>query len=382
MKLLVMTAAFGTGHNQVAQALVEAAVDGGHSAEVVDALVAGAPLLGPLLTGGFIQLLKTAPGLYGLAYDHGELPGRLDGVKHGSIQALGGLLWPRLSPILAQVQPDVVVCTHPWVLGVMAALRRLGRVRVPVVGVLTDFASHAFWQHPGVDAYCVASPDMAATMMRQGVPSSRLHVTGIPIRSMFSSAPQRLAAATALGLDPTRSTVLIMGGGLGLGPMQAVVKAVTHTALPLQVVVITGYNERLYGQLAPLAAGLAGTPTSLHLYGYVPDVARLMAASDLLVSKPGAVTAAEALALGLPMLLVEPIPGHEERNQAALVGLGAACAVPSPAAIPHVLRQLFTQPETLLGMRNAALRAGAPAAAWRVIDQLASRVDAHGAWSA
>lgn len=370
MKFLIFTAAFGTGHNQVAAALAEAAVAEGHEAEVVDGLAVGVPGLSSLMTSGFIHLLHAAPGIYRMAYNRAELPGQWEALKSGGIGALTRLMWSRLQPLLALSRPDVIVCTHPFVLGVMATLRRQGRLAIPVAGVLTDFAPHSFWLHSGVDQYYVATAEMADTMSAHGVPPYRVHVTGIPIRSMFSAPPDRKLAAEALGLDPQRPTVLLMGGGLGMGPMRTLAATACRIGLPAQVLAVTGTNHRLYEQLLPLTMQADLAAPCLRVYGYVREVNHLMAVSDLLVSKAGAVTASEALAMSLPMLLVNPIAGHEERNQAALVSTQAARALFDPAVAAPVLRHLLTHPEEVAAMRLAARRAGRPQAAVQVVRHL------------
>jgi processive 1,2-diacylglycerol beta-glucosyltransferase len=387
LKLLIMTAAFGTGHNQVANALADAAVAAGHTATVIDALAVGAPRVSKWLTSGFIHLLNSAPGLYRAAYTRTEVPGQLAMMKSVGITTLTRLIWGPLSALLSQLQPDVIVCTHPFVLGVLASLRCSGRLSTTLAGVLTDFAPHSMWLHPGVDMYYVARAEMVRAMAEQGVNPQHVHATGIPIRPVFMAAPGRLAAAQALGLDAARPTVLIMGGGLGLGPMREMVAAAREAALPLQVLAVAGHNERLYAELAPLSGLKAGC--SVHLYGYVPDVHRLMAASDLLVTKPGAVTASEALAMGLPMLLMQPIPGHEERNAAVLVASGAARAVADPAALATALRALLSQQGALPSqqgalrtMRAAAHRTAQPRAAQLVVEDLAHLRPQGRVWSA
>ncbi|MGE5674288.1 MAG: MGDG synthase family glycosyltransferase, partial [Mycobacterium leprae] len=332
------------------------------------------PTVNALFTKGFIQLLTTAPGLYRLAYNQAEIPGRWAGIKHSSLGTMGRVMWPKLLPLLTRFRPDAILCTHPFPLGAMAEMRRRGLLPVPLAGVLTDFAPHSFWVHEGVDHYYVAAPEMVAAMGEQGVEPAQVTVTGIPVRRAFADAPSRTEAARLLGLDPLRPTVLIMGGGLGLGPMREIVAEVSRTALPLQILAVTGHNHRLYEQLQPLAAAAQGGPTAVHLYEYVPYVQTLMAASDLLVTKAGAVTASEALTMGLPMLLVDPIPGHEERNQELLVAAGAARAVSAPPEIPAVLSALAQNPAMLAQMRTAALRLGQPAAAVQVIHHVAGLV--------
>ena len=367
MKLLVVTAAFGTGHNQVAAALAEAATREGHVAQVCDVLSASLPTLSFLLSRGFLRLLTTAPAIYRLAYRRAEIPGQLDGVKYGSLGALSRLMWSKLGPLLARVQPDAILCTHPIPLGALAVMRRQLRFRCPLVGVLTDFAPHSFWLHPGVDQYYVATREMAAIMVDQGVAPYQVHVTGIPIRGSFAEPTDRTAAAGALGLDPTRPTVLLMGGGLGMGPMREMVVEACRVPLPAQLLVVTGHNRRVFEQLQPLTAQAFRSEASVRLFGYVPQIHTLMAASDVLVSKAGAVTASEALAIGLPMLLLQPIPGHEERNQAALVAAGAARALRNPGEVAPALLRLLTDPHEGEAMRDAARLMGRADAAALVV---------------
>ncbi|MGE5675908.1 MAG: MGDG synthase family glycosyltransferase, partial [Mycobacterium leprae] len=120
MRFLVVTASFGTGHNQVADALAGAAVQGGDTAEICDALAVSMPTVNALFTRGFIQLLTTAPGLYRLAYNQAEIPGRWAGIKHSSLGTMGRVMWPKLLPLLTRFQPDAILCTHPFPLGAMA----------------------------------------------------------------------------------------------------------------------------------------------------------------------------------------------------------------------------------------------------------------------
>lgn len=374
MRFLVMTASFGTGHNQVAAALAEAAGESGHNACVIDALAEGLPLFGSCLTNGFIQLIKTAPGLYRSLYTHSECADQFRALRSGAMRLLAGMIRPSIAPVVEQFRPDVVLCTHPFVLGAMSHLRRQGRLGVPVAGVLTDFAPHGFWLHPGVDEYFVATAEMAREMISRGIEPQRLCVTGIPVRPAFTRACDRQAAARSLGLDPGRPTILIMGGGLGLGPVREAVAAACLTSVPVQIVVVAGQNAGLQAELLPLAHTQHGNGTCIQVHGYVPFVDRLMAASDLLISKPGAVTAAEALGLGLPMLLLSPIPGHEERNQAVLTASGAARALGCVEELPVLLTRLLLEPKGLAAMRRAARQMGRPEAARSVISHLSEAI--------
>jgi len=355
--VLLLSADFGSGHLQAARAIAEACCEQlpALGAEVINV---ESQLL-HLLSVGYLQLLDKAPGAYRRLYNaRVSWPTRtfIHSMVHGAV-----------ARELRQNDPRVVVATHPFPGRVAGRMRTAGHLRCPVAVAITDFQPHPFWVHEGIDRYFVSSGESALKLQSMGVPADRIRVTGIPIQADF--AARRVQAAQAK--VPGRRNVLVMGGGLGLGPIPDAVRSLTR--LPregVKVTVVCGRNEQLKADLETLV----GNDPRFNILGYTDRVPELMAEADLLVTKPGGITCSEALAVGLPMLLMQPLPGHEEENAAFLTGTGAAKVVETPliGAVAHDL--LFDSDRRLALMRHAARLAGFPSAARMVAAEIGALV--------
>ncbi len=359
-KVLFVSAPVGAGHVRAAQAagaaLRRLAPD--IETEFADVFAFFSPRLGRLLLGGYLKVLDIFPQVYGAAYGWGNS----SRVALAGRAAVSGCLAGRMAGYLAASRPDAIVVTHATPAGLVAHLAARGEIAVPTVAVVTDFVVHRLWVYPELGTYCVANEAMRDFLATAGVPRDRSMATGIPVDERFAAAGDRAAARAALGLRPEASVVLVMGGGAGVMPMAAIVAALEALALPLQVVAVAGRNEALRRQLAALAGGLRHC-TLLPL-GFADNVDVLMTAADVLVSKPGGMTAAEALARGLPLVIFRPIPGVEEANTAFLTASGAALRAESANELAATVGGLLTaRADGLAALRAAALSLGRPAAA-------------------
>jgi processive 1,2-diacylglycerol beta-glucosyltransferase len=275
---------------------------------------------------------------------------------------------------------DLVVTTHFLCARVLTALRSSGALRSPVAVCVTDVHPHAVWLSKGTDALLVAAESSRETAVRAGLPAERVHVTGIPIDRRFEAREAQSLARFGLGLPPQggRPVVLVAGGGLGLGGIEGVVAALMRRQRPLHVAVICGRNAALRRSLEPLARDwrTAGTnEPSCSIEGFTTQMPRWMAAADLLVGKPGGLTTAEACAAGLPMVLLRPIPGQEERNAEHLCGQEAAVLrVGDELAADETARLAFDR-AALDAMRAASARLGRPNAAIAAARAALSLVD-------
>lgn len=260
-------------------------------------------------------------------------------------------------------RPSVVVGTHPFPAGVAAQLRKQGKLDAPVVMALTDFQPHGLWVHEGVDLYCVASEMAAEGMVRLGVSPDRIRVTGVAIRPEFGETRAKPVA----GLGGSTRRVLVMGGGLGLGPIVEAVRSLV--AMPqhdLRVTVVCGKNQHL----AQTLQARFGADPRIEVCGFTTTVAERMADSHLLVTKPGGITCSEAMAMGLPMLLLPPLPGHEEENAAYLVNRGVAIVSDRRSVGERAAELLYQQPERLALMGKQALAAAYPHSAAAIARQI------------
>lgn len=363
-RILLLSADFGSGHLQAALAVAQAvqALD----RDVVVRAVNVEGRVANLFSAGYTALLSRAPSAWRSLYRAPVISPlrRLIRTAYGGAVRREVRAW----------QPTAVVATHPFPGAAAAAMRRNGELSAPLITVLTDFAPHGLWVNEGVDRYMVASAEAGAGLQRLGVCPARILVTGIPIRPEFV-----LPAAASRQRE---ARVLVMGGGLGLGPITEAVgsliglpgtslpgTALPGTALPenaLQITVVCGQNDRLQQELIERF----GHDPRVLILGFTRRVAQLMAEADLLVTKPGGITASEALAVGLPMLLLPPLPGHEEENAAALCRTGGAHLVEPAQTGPAAANLLHTDRATLDRMRASCRQAGRPDSAQAIANQI------------
>ncbi len=254
----------------------------------------------------------------------------------------------------------------------MAEYKRQYADAPPVVGVVTDFAVHAYWMHDNVDAYAVATPEMRSAMVARGVLADRVFVTGIPVKSRFGDFhEEREALRERLGLPPGRRVVLLMGGGLGIGPLGTMLEALDEIDRPLCAVAIVGRGKRSEQRVLDRATHI-GYPVRVERF--VENVYDYMHAADLLVSKPGGLTAAEALTAHLPMVLFRPLPGQEERNTRYLIARGAAVRAKSAADLGRTVWDLLGNDTKLARMRESMSKLAKPDAAAHIADILITAV--------
>ena len=248
----------------------------------------------------------------------------------------------------------------PCPCGMVADYKKSYQLPLTVVGVLTDYAPHLYWLHEGVDYYVVPSQEACDRYTKEGVPQEQIKIFGIPIRMKFAESAGKENIARKLGLDVNVPTILIMGGGQGLGPMKEAVKSLVRLDRPIQLIVICGTNVKLVHWIKKIQRQ---TSKKIIFYDYASNVDELMEVSTLIVSKPGGMTTSECLAKGLPMVIVDPIPGQEERNSQFLVNQGIAIRVDDKRHIAHEIDGLLNNPQKLAAMKHAAFKNGKPMAA-------------------
>jgi len=373
-KVLFISAPVGAGHVRAARAVGAAIRRLAPAVETdfADVFAFFHPLLGRTILAGYLKLLDVFPQAYGAAYSWGNtsrlaLAGR---------QRISACLAGRMRRYIEAARPAAVVVTHATPAGLMAHLTAAGHLALPTVAVVTDFVVHRLWVYPELGDYFVAHEDMRSYLAANGIAATRSRAVGIPVDERFAAPLARPEAAAGLDLRADRPTVLIMGGGAGVMPMPEIIGALDSLGLPFQIIAVAGYNTALRRRLAALAASLRHC--RLLPLGFVDNVHQLMAAADFLISKPGGLTAAEALVKGLPLIVYRPIPGQEEANTGFLVARGAAVRVGSAAALRSVAAELTARPEKLAAMREAALALGRPRAAEDIARHILARIGKSG----
>ena len=270
---------------------------------------------------------------------------------------------PQALPLINLVKdfrPDIILCTHFMPAGVISWLIGNGKLDAQLGVVVTDFHFHAFWITRAFNWYFVAQEEDKIHMEALGLPSDRIEITGIPVDPEFARSVDAAAVLLRHGLKPGRPTLLIAGGALGMSPASAVVRQILQLDRDFQAIIVCGRNEEM---LAEISALVKGRPDDFRVFGYTSEISDFMAAASILLSKPGGMTTAEALARGLPMVILDPIGGQEERNSDVLLECGAALKCTELTLITHKLRLLLDDPEKLQRMSNNARKLGRPNAA-------------------
>ena len=302
-------------------------------------------------------MVKTIPQMYRYVYDRAERATEVGPFRTWAHQFTAG----NLRALIAKERPDLVVCTHAFPCGAMAEYKRLYADAPPVVGILTDFAVHAFWIHGVVDGYTVANEATRDVMIARGIAPERVAASGIPVRREFACEPRcRATLRERLGLPPDRHVVLLMAGGVGIGPLERMMHALDDVELPIVAVVISGRNARTERRVLAAAQAVKYPVRALP---FVENVFDYMHAADALVTKPGGLTAAEALVARVPMVLYKPLPGQEERNARVLCDAGAAARARKVADLLPTLRSVLCTPGKREQMMAAAERLAKPGAA-------------------
>ncbi|GAC1305290.1 MAG: glycosyltransferase [Vulcanimicrobiaceae bacterium] len=339
----------------------------------VDSYTYAASIFSKVVADGYIGMVKTVPQVYSFIYDRAERATSVPAFRRFVSQYTAANLRKHVD----EVRPDLVVCTHAFPCGVMSEYKRQFDPDLPVVGVVTDFVVHPFWIYTNIDAYAVATPEMRRTLLGRGVASERIVLSGIPVDPRFGEPRLPVDALRAdLGLPRDRPIVLIMGGGVGIGPLEKMMRALGRVTMPLAAVVIVGRNRALERRVI---AAAERTAYPLRVHGFVDNVFDFMHASDVLLTKPGGLTSSEALAARVPMVLVKPLPGQEERNTRYLVSRGAASRATGEAALAAAVTGMLASSEQRETLARRIEDVRHPEAAFRVAERIVALLDGRAA---
>jgi len=373
MRILIATVTAGAGHLQAAAALEEAwrGLRPADVVEKVDLLDFVSRLQRKVYVQGYMKLVEHAPELWGMVFKKTDNPKLLRQVarfRRGFAERTN----QKFVKHLRAFRPDAVVCTHYLPVEIMAHLERKG-FNPMTVCVVTDFEAHALWMEQAVDLYCVAARETKASLVARGARAENVVVTGIPIAAKFSSVFEARAVRKRYGLRDDLPALLVLGGGFGMGPVARILSALDRIERDCQILVVAGRNEKLRRDLA---CGNYRHPT--RVLGFVSNMHELMAVADLIVTKPGGLTSSEALAMGKPLFILDPIPGQETANSDFLLERGAAAKVNRIEDAPFRIEQLIGS-KKLREMARAARSLGHPHAAQAVCRALVERLTGDGA---
>lgn len=369
MRVLIPTVTAGAGHLQAAAALEEAwrSLHPNDELRRVDVLDYVPRWYRKIYVKGYVKLIEHAPELYAMMFKKTDNPSRIKELTKFRRQS-SGVMASRFVKELVAFQPEVMIAPHYLPLeilgGVLTRRRYRGKVSPHVTCVVTDFEAHALWMEPCVNLYCVASEATKARLVARGAPGENVIVTGIPIAAKFAARPNTDAIRKQFSFSKDVQTLLVLGGGFGMGPVQEILGELNRIAPPLQVIVVCGRNEKLRQQLQKQTHKHA-----TQILGFATNMQELMAISDLILTKPGGLTTSEALAMGKPLLILHPIPGQEAANSDFLLEQGAAAKVNCLEDLPYKLKVML-EPRKLAQMSRVAKALGQPQSATAICSSI------------
>ena len=357
-RVLILSASVGSGHVKAADALERAMCARNDVEEVLcdDSLDHTNLLHRQFYSTLYSKLSSIMPEFLGWWYERSDDPWVAD-------KSRLAIDLPQAHPLINLVKdfrPDIILCTHFMPAGVISWLIGNAKLDAQLGVVVTDFHFHAFWITRAFNWYFVAQEEDKIHMEALGLPSDRIEVTGIPVDPEFARPVNAESVLVRHGLKPGRPTLLIAGGALGMSPATSVVRQILQLDRDFQAIIVCGRNEEMRAEISDL---VKDRPDDFRVFGYTAEISDFMAVADILLSKPGGMTTAEALARGLPMVILDPIGGQEERNADVLLECGAALKCTELTLIIHKLRLLLDDPEKLRRMSNNARALGRPNAA-------------------
>ncbi|MDQ0867829.1 processive 1,2-diacylglycerol beta-glucosyltransferase [Arthrobacter sp. V1I9] len=356
-RVLILSAGVGSGHNSAAAAVQQPSAARADVAEVqvLDVLQVSSVLYRALLGKGYFVLVENSPWLVELGYDISDPPFR----RRGPIDP-----WTRVNalPVIAAIKrfrPTAIVCTHFLPAQLVALLLLRGVIDARTAVVTTDYDFQGLWLTGAFHALFLAREEGKVELMAFGVPPDRVAATGIPIATQLNLAPARDAN------EPPK--LLISAGATGGTYAVSVVRQTLHMRSSFTATVVCGRNNALRQRIEQLV-----TPAGdrYRVLGFTAEMPQLLRRADLFVGKPGGLSASECMAAGLPMVLVNPIPGQEVRNGDYLIEQGAAVRCNTAATIGWKIDEVLREPGRLQRMQAAARRTGRPGAAADVLSRL------------
>ncbi len=355
---LIIAASIGSGHIKAAEAVADALKIEYPDAHIhtEDFTMWRVSWATAFMKACYLFMLRFIPNLYELMY-------RFTGGRSGglSVQSLISAFTARdIAALVRKYHPEAVICTHPFPAGAVSWRKKRHPGEFLYTTVITDYSVHQMWIYPNADCYFVAREGMKTDLIAAGLAPEKVFVTGIPVSSRFRQREDREAILSSLSLSADLRTVLLMGGGLGLGGLDAALHALERIDFPIQILVVAGKNKALRLQVEDSAEK---SKHAIRVWGYTPRVREFMAAADFIITKPGALTISEALSAELPMLLHDPIPGPETENAVYIARKGAAIWANSGIKLEQGVEKMLSSPETLEEMRERARALKKPYAA-------------------
>lgn len=354
-KVLIFYASYGGGHLSAARSIKEH-IDSNYpdvDSELIDCVKYINKTLNSLTTKAYSEMAKKVPRLWGRVYARSE-SGPLARISNTSNKVMA----LKLNKLLQEKQPDLIICTHPFGSQMCSYLKKKGKINSKIATILTDYAPHNQWVvgYEYIDYFFVSHNDMKIALSKKGISSKKIFATGIPLSNKFLLKYNKAEILKSFGLDTNKKTVLFFGGGeFGLGKTKTlnIFKSFVLNKNNIQIVAISGRNQKMKSNFENVVEE-NNKEDSVKILEYTDKVPQLMSISDLVVTKPGGLTTTESLASGLPIVIINPIPGQEEENAEYLEKNKVGIWIKKDDNVEEILDELFSNPNKMREMKIRA----------------------------
>ncbi len=343
MKVLILTATIGHGHNAVAKSLQKQFDQMEIPCKTMDMYETVSPALKSIVSYGYllsIQSVVHARSIgvkYYNAMEKAYKPSKSNGLSVLPTKTIA----KELKKEFDDFSPDIIICTQVYCAHALNLMKHLMWITCPVIGVITDFTVQAHWGGTTELDYIVVPTDKLKYQLEQkGIAMDRVISTGIPINPTFAETVDKQTARAALGLDPLLPTLFIMGGSMGYGNLDKTIKNLDGLDVDFQGIVVCGNNKSMYEKLSHIK-----TTKNFHIIGYCNVIPLLMDASDVMITKPGGISTSECLAKKLPMIPANAIPGMEDHNGEFLANHGIAIMTSKNYPMEEAVYSLLADPQ-------------------------------------
>ncbi len=360
MNILIISASTGGGHKRAAAALEDTfrRTDPDVRVTVIDGLKAIGKTYDKTVVQGYYFLVKKAPKFYGSLYKITDK----ENLMYKAVMKSNSSMSKKLLAEINKHNPDVIIICHAFITAMVSKLKKKGKLNVTAIALITDYDAHRTYIAPNIDAYVLAEPQMVQKLIDEyHVDEDKIYPLGIPTFEKFNVPGAKEDICRREGLDPGKSTVLLMAGSFGVSDVLDFYEDVAGIDENLQLIVITGNNKKLYNKFKKRIASL-GAEARTKLLFFVDNVEDYMHISDLIITKPGGLTITESLACHLPMAIYNAFPGQEQYNVNFLLKQKAAVSIDRKQGAKQV-SELLQSPEKLESMRENCIRLSHPSAA-------------------
>ena len=361
----MLTLSFGSGHVRAAQAVADELSRQAPASRVlvVDALEECLAFFRAFYEWPYWLMLRYAPALWD-RFSTARVNQKHQGTAPAWAFRIG---CPKVFATIQSFNPDVIVAAEVAACEMAVLARRMGLTQAPILSLITDYEAEPIWVKPEVDAFAVPDENVRTELIAWGAAANRISLRGIPVDRAFDTVHDPTTIRGLHEVNEGAPIVLLMGGGMGPTRMDEVARRLAEHKVPMHIVAIAGKDKQAHRKLKSLSVE---RPVSLSVLSWTDDVAALMQAAAILVTKPGGLTIAEAALCSLPTVFFNPIPGAEFVNARRVVDAGAGVLTKDSSETANIIVSLLGNERGRHAMALAANAMARPAAR-REIAQLA-----------